>query len=143
MKRNRALISFVLVLTILIGLLAPASAAPMLRASSYIDSFFADCMRTGNAISVGWDIAGNGQQKILGVSEISLYEKVGSTTTCVKTWYMSSTTSMIAYNSRFHCGTNLYYGAKTNAQYYAVVTFIGGASSSACDTRTYTTATIK
>lgn len=105
--------------------------------NSYIKSFAASITASNGAVTVNFITKGTGVMTSIGASTIKIYAVGGSTP--VKTFYSSSTPSMLGSNRISYSSSVTYYG-NSGTSYYAVVTHYA-ANSSGSGTQTYTTGT--
>lgn len=107
------------------------------QASNYISSYsaYVEAGSTTGSLKVQFNITATGKMTSLGASKIQIYNSSG---TCVKTFYSTSTTGMMASNRFSYSSSVTYTGATSGAKYYAVITF-KASNSSGGDSGTYTT----
>lgn len=107
------------------------------QASNYINSYtaYVEAGSTSGSLKVQFSITATGKMTSLGASKIQIYNSSG---TCVKTFYATSTTGMLASNRYAYASSVTYTGATSGSKYYAVVTF-KASNSSGGDSGTYTT----
>ena len=107
------------------------------QASSYISSYsaYVEAGSTSGSLKVQFSITATGKMTSLGASKIQIYNSSGN---CVKTFYATSTTGMLASNRYAYSSSVTYTGATSGSKYYAIVTF-KASNSSGGDSGTYTT----
>jgi len=128
------LAALMLIVVLCLGLSAPIAQA---RASNYIAAYGAYMNADGSGkVSVWYDVTGTGMMEEIGSTSIVIYEN-GS---IVKTFYSSSTPSMMTKNKAIHGGSVSYNGV-AGRSYYAIV-YVWAAKLGDGDTRSKTTASI-
>lgn len=107
------------------------------QASKYINAYsaYVEAGSTSGSLNVQFNITATGKMTSLGASKIQIYNSSG---TCVKTFYATSTTGMLASNRYSYASSVTYTGATSGAKYYAIVTF-KASDSTGGDSGTYTT----
>lgn len=123
MKKSsfRALLSLVIAV-LLLGTVAYA----IVESSLYLSSYAAYITKSGNTININYEVQGTRIMDKVGVTEIYLYEKVGTSGswTLVATYLSSDpayTSAMIGTNTGFKMDSVSYNGSSSN-QYKAYVT---------------------
>jgi len=138
-KSKRLCLSVLLIFAILCGTCIPAAAAEeqvsVARSSAYISTYSASISASKGTIKVSFSITGMKKMTSIGATVIKIKD---SNDNIVKTFYASSTSGMLDYNTQFHSGSVSYSGATSGTSYCAVVTF-KAANSSGSDSATYTT----
>ena len=124
----------ILAVSLCLSLFAPVAHA---RASKYILLYGASVVADGNGkVSVWYDITGTGTMDQIGSTSIVIYENGSS----VKTFYSSTTPSMMTTNKLYHGGSVTYSGV-AGKTYYAIVYFWAGKNGDG-DSRSKTTTAI-
>ena len=126
-----------LLLTICICLSCFSPVTQATRNSNYISSYSAAPYAAGNGkVTIYFDITGTAKMDKIGSTLISIYENG----LFVKSYSSTSTPSMIADDTNFHCSSVTYSGV-AGRSHYAVVKLYAGKNGGG-DSRTYTTKTI-
>lgn len=129
-----------LVLLFSLAMSVAANAAPLETAApcsnSYIKSNSASISQSGGTVTVSFSTTGIGTMTKVGASCIKIYTSGGS---LAKTFYSSTTTSMLGSSCRSYSSSVTYYGSSSTS-YYAVVTHYAS-NSSGSGTQNYTTGT--
>lgn len=114
----------------------------IMRASYYLSSYAASCTKSGNTVSVNYNVTATGIMDYVGAIAVYIYESSnGSNFSCVRTLYSANEPYMIKQNSGFHA-TSVTYNGISGRYYYAVVSFYAEKAGGS-DTRSYTTSTIR
>lgn len=139
-KHQKRLIALLLTAVIIFSLAIPAAATDKIqevtpRASAYITSVWAGATGGNGQITVDFSITGTGTMTSLGATVIEIKNSSGQT---VKTYFQSTTPSMMGSNRGFYRSSVTYTGATASKKYYAIVYF-KASNSSGSDTTSYTT----
>jgi hypothetical protein len=118
----------------------PASAG-VLRASPCLSSYDAWATASGGGnVQIDFDVNAVSLADKVGVSQIVVQKKVGSSWTNVHTYSSATTISLLASNLISHCGDVTYAG--TSGQQYRAVVTVYAKIGSISDSKTVTTNTV-
>jgi hypothetical protein len=119
-KRIIVLTAVALLLTFTVGVTASAG---LLRASQYLSSYSAWATANGNgSVTFSFDVTATMTSDQVGVSQIEVQRKDGSTWTSVYTYNSSNTTGLILTNCTSYIASITYNGTSGH-DYRAIVTF--------------------
>jgi hypothetical protein len=118
----------------------PASAG-VLRASLCLDSYSAWATATGGGnVQIDFDVSAVSLADKVGVTQIIIQRKSGSTWTNASTYSSTTTPNLLASNALFHCD-DVTYGGTSGQQYRAIVTVYAKIGSDS-DSKSVTTNTV-
>lgn len=139
---KRRVISAVSLILALIMLMAPVASAAV-YSSDYIARSYASISKVSSGkVEVEFDVSGKIGVNEVGAKKVVIYESSdNSTWTSRKTFYSSTTPSMITYGVRSAVSSVTYTG-HSGYYYYAVVTTYAGTNGTG-DTDIYTTNSVK
>lgn len=139
MKKGTKIVALVLMLALAlsIGAMAAEKETAEPYSNSYIKSCLASISQSGGTVTVSFTTYGTGKMTSIGASTIKIYASGG--TSPVKTFYSSSTSSMLGSNA-YSYSSSVTYDGNSSTSYYAVVTHYA-ANSSGSGTQNYTTGT--
>ncbi len=137
-RKTTKIIALVLMLALALstGAMAAERETAEPYSNSYIKSCWASISQSGGTVTVNFTTRGTGVMTSIGASTIKIYTSGG---TRVKTFYSSSTSSMLGSNRTSYSSSVTYYG-DSGTSYYAIVTHYA-ANSSGGGTQNYTTGT--
>ena len=131
--------SFILALILLAMFFTTSIANAVIMSSQYINSYGAAAGRSGNKITVTFDITGKTTMDVIGAKTIIIQEKASGSSSwnAVATLTSDNYSNMLGYNKRDQMSSVYYYGAKEDCSYRAKVYFY--AEKGGYDTREYIT----
>lgn len=135
MKKKIALI--LLTLLVLFNIATVANAA--IYASEYINDYFAQIKRSGNKITVAFDISCKDTMDQIGAQTILIQERQADSTswTTVATYSYTNYPDMLGQDDDYYRSSVYYYGAKDDCRYRAKVYYY--AEKGGYDTAEYVT----
>lgn len=140
MKKRIAVTLLLVILLIICAIPTSASTFSQIRASKYLNSYFAmlDQGTTAGNLSLSFSVVATGKMNLVGISRINVYKANG---TFVETITGTVANGLLGASDMHHSGNYTYHGTPGTSYYFAVTVYAGDSTGS--DSRTVTTNTVK